>query len=172
MDDILKTVSSPLFVVGTLISGLLVNLVSNYLQRSLDRFGAKLIAWRGAKSAARQAQFDADLDELLSKPNLVELYIAREARIWSASLLFFLLSLTLGGLYALTAPSQSFLALNFGRGAIVGCAVGTLIFGMTLMDAAMQTGDVLRALYKARRDASSEQQLTVTELPPDHDLKT
>lgn len=148
MDDVWKLISSPSFIVGTLVCGLLLNLLSNYVQRRIDLASSRWGAWRRSRTEAQQAAFDATLSELVARPNLVELFIAREARLWAACVAFMLLAVIMGGLYLLTGGSSLYLFAP--RLIILLGAVGFLAGSLTLLDTAMRAGDLLRALYKKR----------------------
>lgn len=148
MQDLWKLVSSPSFVVGSLLSGLLINLLSNYVQRRIDRTASRWGAWRRGRSVARQAAFDEQLHELMSRPSLVELFIAREARLWGACVAFMLLGVAGGGLYLATANASAYVLVP--RLIIAAASLFLLVGSMMLLDNAMRAGDVLRALYRKR----------------------
>ena len=148
MEELWKLVSSPSFVVGSLLCGLLINILSNYAQRRLDRAASRWGAWRRSRTEAQQATFDAQLLELITRPSLVELFIAREARLWGGCVAFMLLGVTTGGMYFATASANAYLLVP--RLIIAAGSVLFLVGSMVLMDSAMRAGDVLRALYKER----------------------
>lgn len=150
LSDAWALVSSQPFVVGSIIGGLLINLLSNYAQRRLDRAASRWGAWRRSRTEAQQAAFDAQLLELITRPSLVELFIAREARLWGACVAFMLLAVTMGGFYLATGNASAYLALP--RLIIAAGSLFFLVGSMVLMDNAMRAGDVLRALYKKRLD--------------------
>jgi hypothetical protein len=148
LSDAWALVSSQPFIVGSIIGGLFVNLLSTYAQRRLDRVVGRWDAWRRSRTEAQQVAFDAQLLELVSRPSLVELYIAREARLWGACVAFMLLAVTMGGFYLATSNASPYLTvprLIIAAGSLL-CLVGSMV----LMDSAMRAGDVLRALYKKR----------------------
>lgn len=146
--DAWALVSSQQFVVGSFIGGLLINLVSNYVQRRLDRAVSLWDAWRRSRTKAHKAAFDAQLFELVSRPSLVELFIAREARLWGACVAFMLLAVTMGGFYLTIGNVHAYLVLP--KLIIAAGSFFFLVGSMVLMDSAMRAGDVLRALYKKR----------------------
>lgn len=148
MEEVWKLIISPPFLVGTLFCGLLINLLSNYAQRRLDRAASRWGAWRRSRTEAQQATFNAQLLELITRPSLVELFIAREARLWGACVAFMLLGAVTGGIYLATASANAYLLVP--RLIIVAGSVLFLVGSMVLMDSAMRAGDVLRALYKKR----------------------
>lgn len=148
LSDAWALVSSQPFVVGSLLGGLLINLLSNYAQRRIDRATSRWGAWRHSRSVAQQAAFDAQLLELVSRPNLVELFIARELRLWAACVAFMLLSVAVGGFYLVTGNVSSYLVVL--RMFIAAGALFLLVGSLALMDTAMRAGDVLRMLYKKR----------------------
>lgn len=154
LDEAWALVSSQPFVVGSLIGGLLINLLSNYVQRRIDRAASRWGAWRRGRGLAEQAAFDEQLLELVSKPNLVELFIAREARLWGACVAFMLLGVMMGGFY-LETNSAAGLYQAVLRLVIVSGSLCLLVGSMVLMDTAMRAGDVLRALYKQRREQAA-----------------
>lgn len=148
MEEVWKLIISPPFLVGTLFCGLLINLLSNYAQRRLDRAASRWGAWRRSRTEAHQAAFDAQLLELITRPSLVELFIAREARLWGACVAFMLLGVATGGIYLATGNASAYLTVP--RLIIAAGSLFFLVGSMVLMDSAMRAGDVLRALYKTR----------------------
>ncbi len=140
--------ASSTFLVGTLICGVLLNLISNYAQRHIDRASTRLGVWRRSRTATQQADFDVALSELIARPNLVELFIAREARLWAACVAFMLLSVAAGVSYQATAGSSIYLI--WPRLIILFGSIAFLVGSLVLLDRAMRAGDVLRALYKKR----------------------
>lgn len=151
MDEVVKAFSSPVFLVGTVLCGLLINIASNYLQRHLDKGQAFLKRWRGVRSAARQTAIDKHLNELMHQPELVELYIARENRLWSATLVFFFMTMVLAALYFMGSQAGGGVPMMLVRTVVLGVGLGTLTGGIVLMNSATQAAEVLIALGRARR---------------------
>lgn len=148
LSDAWALLSSQPFVVGSLLGGLLINLLSNYAQRRLDRAASRWGAWRRGRTEVQRVAFDAQLLELITRPSLVELFIARESRLWGACVTFMLLAVAMGGFYLATGNVSAHLTVM--RLVIAAGSLFLLVGSMVLMDSAMGAGDVLRALYKKR----------------------
>lgn len=80
MDEVGKMVASPVFWVGTVVVGLLVNFVSSFLYPRLGALPGKVGQWRRTRSAKRQRQFELIVRAMVANPRLVAHSIADETR--------------------------------------------------------------------------------------------
>jgi len=71
MNDILAQLSSPVFWVCVVLTGLLINLASAYTKPALDRIGSRISRARRKRFVAKQRRLDRAVDYLLSNPNEV-----------------------------------------------------------------------------------------------------
>lgn len=80
MDEVGKMILSPAFWVGTIVVGVLVNLLSSFLYPRLGALPGKMGHWRRARSAKRQRTFELTVRAMHVNPRLVAHTIADETR--------------------------------------------------------------------------------------------
>ena len=80
MDEVGRMVVSPVFWIGTVVVGLLVNLLSSFLYVKLGAVPGKLGRWRRSRSERSVQAFELLVRQMRANPSLVAHIIADETR--------------------------------------------------------------------------------------------
>lgn len=81
MSEIWDTVTTPSWLVSVVVVGVMVNLLSAYVQRKLEKVGLSFSRWRRGHSEKRQREFEEQVHRLVDRPGRLPGAYAREARL-------------------------------------------------------------------------------------------
>lgn len=81
MREIWDTVTAPSWLLSVVVAGVIVNLLSAYLQRKLEKVGLSFSRWRRSHSENRQKEFEEQVHQLVERPTRLPGAYAREARL-------------------------------------------------------------------------------------------
>ena len=77
MEEVWKQVTTPTFWLCTVVVGVLINFVSQWLYGPLTGLPRRWFAWSRKRSESRRAQIARDVEMLVRAPHLVSFYVAR-----------------------------------------------------------------------------------------------
>lgn len=84
MDNLSEILTSPVWWITVVITGIAINVVSAYLKTSLDERISNISAWWRNRSEKRKAEFERDIQELVDDPQeqLIACYRGLRQRIF------------------------------------------------------------------------------------------
>jgi positive regulator of sigma E activity len=108
MEEFFKNVSSQGWWFSVVFVGVLVNLLSTYLLRRMEKAGLSFSQWMRNRSEKKKKNFQLQVEVLVDRPDRIPVAFAREARLRSRAIQYMLETLLFWAFTALATTSASF----------------------------------------------------------------